>query len=105
MEDDTELIYYNCPICFKCGTSGFCEDQTTFFEHIKNHPWQVGNHNIEDCINCQNVLDILKIVIEKISRNDNRIKQKLAPREYLFLIPLHNEIIYFSIPPKRGHYF
>lgn len=99
------MIYHNCPICYKWGTSGFCKDQDTFFDHIQNHTWLVGDHNVEDCADCQNTLDILKLIVEKIIDNDKRIKQKISPREYLIIIPFHTEKIFFTIPPKRGYYF
>lgn len=105
MGDVTKLIYHNCPICYKCGTSGFCKDQDTFVKHILNHPWLVGNHNVEDCADCQNTLKILKLIVETIIDNNKRIKQKLSSREYLFVFTLHTERIFFTIPAKRGHYF
>lgn len=102
MMDD---IYNDCIVCNNWGTSGFCKDQDTFVEHIQNHPWLVGNHNVDDCTDCQMVLGILKIAVEKIIGNDNRVKQGLPPREYLFIIPFHNEIIHFCIPAKGGYFY
>jgi hypothetical protein len=105
MGNGVKLIYHNCIICNKWGTSGFSKDQDTLVKHIKNHPWLVGDHNVEDCVSCSQTLEIQKIIVGKILENDNRVKQGLLQRECLFIIPLHDELIHFCIPSKGGYYF